>query len=232
MILGIVSLSVCGLFSVFYTFMRLKANHKWGIALSFASMMLYVIAAALALFNVNNNFNNAYIFILIGLIFGLVGDVLNEFKDDRLELNPFLNLGMISYAIQRVLLFTALVFLVFDSFRLEVFLISIAVAVGLTLLIWFIAKMIKLEFRHVLVPMLIYFLITTFFLSIAIWYAFYVPTLIMFSLSFLMFFFSDLCLLKTNLGNIVGKQSAFIIHNIFYAIANLLIIAFLFFSLF
>jgi hypothetical protein len=232
MVLGIVSISVSLVVSVLYIITRLKTNCMWGVASGVFAVFSFIASAILVLFNATEAVNGVYIFILLGLVISLIGDMFIELKDDKNNKGAFLNLGMIVFAAHKILNFTALILLISNAVELVNFLIAGAIAVALTFIIIFTAKMLKLNFGYALIQVICYFLISTFIATVAIWYAFLIPALIMFSIAVLLFLFSDIALLKMHLGNREGKETFFVIHNIFYFLGHALVVAFLYFGLF
>lgn len=232
MVLGIVSISVSLLVAVAYIVTRIKTNCTWGVVSGVFATFSFIASSILVLFNATDAVNNAYIFILLALVISIIGDIFIELKDDKYHNGILLNFGMIVFATHKVLNFVALMFLISNAVSVVNFLIAAAIAVTVTFIIIFTAKMFKLNFGYVFIQTICYFLISTFVTTVAIWYAFLIPSLIMFAISLLLFLFSDIAMLKMHLGTKEGKDKFFVIHNIFYFLGHALMVAFLFFALF
>ena len=166
------------------------------------------------------------LFIFLGLVSGLVGDLLLELRPFDMNNEPSIILsGITAFSIGHIFYLIALIT------YFQFFIFSILFSFIVTLIVYIASRWIKMEWKHMLVPSLIYtfiiFLMVGQTLFIAVDQRFSLFTSILFA-GGMLFGISDLILSQTYFNNQNGK--GFIISNlsIYYASQILIAISILF----
>ena len=227
-----VQISLC-LLSVLATILFLVVRIKKGGALAvitkaFASLCF----VAYALFSLTQItwFNEGSTFILLGLVCGLIGDVLLDLKVFyNQDSNIYLNAGMLSFGVGHISYFVGMILIGNGviNFLLPI-LISVLVSLALTPLVILISKKIGLDFGKFLWQTIAYSFVLIFMSMFSIYLACLQLEFIILAGGFALFLLSDLVLSMQYFG---GKQTDtfFVIvnHSLYYA-AQILIATFLY----
>lgn len=233
MTLAIVSLSVNALFAILYIIVRLKVGGNWGTIMRAFATYSYAVSSLLALLVVSQSFNvEAYVFIMIALVLTAIADILGEEKDSQQNPELFLNISVTTFAAHKILSFVALIFLIGQQISVWPVVISAAIAAVLTAVIMIVVKMLRTNLQGFAVQTTCYFFIAAYLATLAVWYVFVIPQLLLFTLFTALIFISDIILIKLNFGNQRLKQTSFVVHKVLYYAAQTLLVAFIFFTMF
>lgn len=153
------------------------------------------------------------VFMILGLIFGLLGDIVLDLKVVYKEHNnPHLNAGVLCFGVGHIMYFIALTLYITNTAFITnakiMPILLIATAIGLILTIGimtFCAPMLKLDFGKFKIQTALYTFALTFMTAYAFTSAIYLPKLFIFAVGLLVFFISDLVLSNQYFG---GKQNS------------------------
>ena len=172
--------------------------------------------------------------ILIGLIFGLSGDIflgLKHVYKDKDEL--FTYLGFITFAIGHMLYIAAMTSAMPGTFSPLYIIIPILVACFLGFLVIILEKPLKLDYKNMKIALFAYalclFSLPTVALSFAIFYQFNNRFLVLIAIGGVLFAISDLILSQTYFGEGHDKPIDIIMNHLTYWAAQFLIAMALFF---
>ena len=164
-------------------------------------------------------------FILMGLIFGMLGDIVLDlkkiYKNDE---KPYLNAGMLSFGLGHIMYMIATILYSNSLFRNDIrttYLAMIGIGVGgiITIIIaCFGEKLLKLNFGYYRYQTYAYTFILSFMSVFSVAVACFKPVFLIFALGIVYIFLSDLVLSKQYFG---GKQDCKVLttlnHAIYYA---------------
>lgn len=223
---------VCVALAVLFIVIRAKngACVRCVMAKTIASFA-FVMTGAYALTGFASNMGN-FIFILLGLICGLVGDILLElkvvYKDDA---NIYLPYGMLAFGLGHILYFTA-INLILDTQNIETtvpFIIAVGIAcVGTILIIALSKKVMKLDFGEFFVHSAIYTFILIFVTAFAIILSFSMPSLFIMAGGLLAILISDMVLSMQYFGGKEDSKLLHILNHSIYYLGQILIAVFIF----
>ena len=229
-IIGILSLGV-------FLFFRVKEKRVIAVILKGFTSLMFIITALVAFLTSNNPSSSFGIFIIIGLFFGLLGDVFLDIKFITAKHEYlFTSLGFIAFGLGHISYISGL-FLNFYSFEASpVYLIIPAVvSLGLMLLTLLMEKFTPIRYKNMKPYVVIYgfilFFVTTIYLSTAIQnYWVVVPVNIMF-VALIFFALSDLVLNNTYFATGFNTPLFIIVNHILYYVAQFAIAISLFYLL-
>lgn len=227
-----VQISLCALSilaTVLFLIVRVKTGGVWGVITKTFASFCFVIYALFSLTQINW-FNEGSVFILAGLVCGLIGDIILDLKVVYPESNDaYLNTGMAAFGIGHALYLVGTILIANPVVNL---LAPILVAVGaglvLTPVTIFASKKMGIDFGKFFWQAVSYSFILTFMSAFTIYLAVLQLEFIVLAGGLTLFLLSDLVLSLQYFG---GKQSdKFLIvvnHSLYYA-AQILIATFLY----
>lgn len=224
--------TVCLLFVCAFLIVRTKngAGPNALILKSLASMV-FVIAGVYATFKVGLTIAN--LFIVIGLLFAMFGDVVLDLKVAYPEHNKiYLNAGMASFSVSSALYIVAIILIwnELKNFTLACvgsFVIGLLFATVVLLL----AKPLKLDFSGFKVQTLVYSTLVATAGILSLFICFFVHWFAIFAVGVLLVLISDLVLSLMYFGGKADSKALCIINHILYYFGELLVVAYLFFQL-
>ena len=192
---------------------------------SFSFLALALIGAS------ENGFTTFALFIILGLICGLIGDIVLDNKVVYKEHeNTYLNAGILSFGIGHIFYFVAatIVAVIINeatgtSFSTISMLISLGVSVVLSSIIMMLAKPLKLDFGKFFYQSLAYSLALTFMASYSIFLAVKITCLWTFAVGMALFFISDLILSTQYFGGKQDNKLLIVLNHATYYAAQILI---------
>lgn len=218
-------------------FLYFRVKEKRAIAVIFKGCVsLMFIATALVAWLTSKNPNNTFgIFVLVGLSFGLLGDVLLDIKyiDLKKEL-MWTILGFFAFAFGHVFYATGL-FIHFYDFNANVLylVIPIVVTVLLVIVTLLMEKFTPIKYGKMKPFVVIYglflFFDTSIYFSTTIMTSWQVVPLVMFAIGLILFMLSDLILNNTYFATGYNKGVYIITNHVLYYIAQFTIAVSLFF---
>ena len=223
-ILGAVSLVLTLIFLV----VRTTVGGAFGIVTKSLASFAFIALAMIGLMQTGATVYS--VFVVLGLVCGLIGDILLDNKVVYKEHEKiYLNSGMLSFGIGHLFYFVAASFVALAINKSGIaLLISLGVSLILTLIIFLLSKPMKLNFGKFFYQTLAYTLILTFMSSYSIILACYNSAYWTFAAGVTSIFVSDLVLSTQYFG---GKQDSKLltwINHLVYYIGQILIAASLF----
>ena len=212
------------IFSIIFSWFRSVATTVYSLCLKISASVCFIISAIFAINAVGAT--NISLLIIVGLIFGLVGDVLLDLKIMYPKQdNEYFVSGTFSFAIGHFFYFLALIMYnceVIPNNLIWNIIAGLVIATLLTTIIMLSSKKLGLNFGNMLWIVIIYSFILTFMMSFSIAIAIFVPQFWIFAVGMILFFLSDLVLSMQYFG---GKdQKIFIyINHILYYLAQIMI---------
>lgn len=213
-IFGVFSLITCGLFCWF----RTEKPSVYSLILKLVSSLCFVFCAIFAIkFSGSSNFN---LLVLIGLIFGLIGDMLLDLKimypqDDE----KYFVAGTSAFSIGHFFFFIASALFGVGTLSHNLLwnvLICTAIALCLTLSIILPSKKLGLNFGKMLYIVIFYSFILTFMMAFSISIAIFNPSYWIFACGMILFLLSDLVLSLQYFGGKTAKFYVYINHFLYY----------------
>ncbi|MBE7082104.1 MAG: hypothetical protein E7378_00270 [Clostridiales bacterium] len=175
------------------------------------------------------------LFIILGLICGLIGDILLDLKVmEQKNYKPFLNAGIASFLIGHIFYFIATVIyanvlFAFDIKTFYIILIAIAIAVVVTLfIVLYGAKLLKLNFGEFKIQSYAYTFVLSFMTAFSIGVAFYNVIFFVFAAGITLIFASDIILSKQYFGDKKDSKLFTILNHAIYYAGQILIACSLF----
>lgn len=197
---------------------------KGGVLGVYTKTLASVAFIVLGLFGAYvNGFSLVALFMILGLIFGLLGDIVLDLKVVYKEHNnSHLNSGMLCFGVGHIMYFVALTLYITNTAFITntkmMPILLIALAVGLfitTLIMTFGAPTLKLNFGKFKVQTALYTFALTFMTAYAFTAATFLPELFIFAVGLFLIFVSDLVLSNQYFG---GKQDSKLLTIINHAI--------------
>lgn len=227
--LQIVLLSICSLLAVIFVIVRAKVGGL--IALLFKTLASFGFVASafvsLALLDASQEIKIVACLIGIGLLLGLLGDILLDLKVIYDNDKIYLNSGMLSFGLGHLFYFSA-----FSLYAINLYvdlllpiLVSIASALILTVAITLSSKKMKLNFGKFLWQTVAYTMILSFMTVYSLvllivgglpWIAF---------VGIILFFLSDIILSFQYFGGKINNKLLIILNHILYYSAQIMLLA-------
>lgn len=218
------------IFGIIFCWFRTDKANVYSLLLKILSSLCFVLCAVFAIkVTTSNNFN---LLILIGLIFGLVGDILLDLKimypEDG---NKYFVAGTYSFAIGHFFYFVST--LIYNSAVLPKGLLwcvlaAVGIAILLTVGIILISKKLGLNFGKMLYVVISYCFVLTFMVAYTISIAIFSPIYWIFACGMFLFLISDLILSMQYFGGKTAKYLVYLNHITYYIAQALLAISILF----
>lgn len=203
MLYWLIPLIVGLLLLVFFLYFRVKENRKVAVILKGLTSLMFILTGIVALFCSKSNSFTYGALIIIGLFFGLLGDVFLDLKfmSSKYEY-LFTALGFVTFGIGHIFYSTGLLVYFFDFSRnIFYFIIPIIISIVLTIFSLLMEKFTPIRYGK-MVPFVIGYGLIIFFtvmihLSSCFQYSWNLTHLIIMFISLVMFALSDLILNNT-----------------------------------
>lgn len=188
--------------AIFFLYVRVTKGGVAGVLTKTLASVCFIALGVAGVVSQSPNIDKASVFILFGLIMGLVGDIILDLKVVYPESNDmYLNAGMISFGIGHALFITAIIMLI--TFNLTSLLVSIAITIPIAAAVMLSAKPMKIDFGKFFIHSLSYAVILTFTSVYAISIAITDTRFVLLAIGMVLFLLSDLVLSPMYFG---GKQ--------------------------
>lgn len=208
--------------AVAFILTRVTKGGAWGILTKTLASLMFVAYGVFSLVNVSYFKPLALAFIIMGLIFGLIGDVVLDLKVVYKEHEAiYLNAGMLSFALGHICYLLGAVFIAANVFNLLwPLLTGLIAAVVLTPIIYVVSKFVlKLNFGKFLWQTLAYTFVLVFMVGFSIYMAVLAQEFIIFAGGIILIFLSDLVLSQNYFAEGKANDKFLIIvnHALYYA---------------
>jgi hypothetical protein len=230
-------ISLCVLTTILFLVVRIRVGGVWGVITKTLASFLFVTTALVGL--VLNAPTVSSLFVVLGLLCGLIGDIVLDLKVVYKEDNDkWLNTGMFSFGLGHIFYFIALfTFVVNDCGYLASntpLYIPILIGVGVALLLscgtLVATKMMKLDFGKFFYQSAGYTMLLTSLSAISVVLAvFYNVNLLIFGMGAVAIFVSDLILSLNYFGGQADNKLLIVLNHAIYYLGQILIAAFLLF---
>ena len=218
MIGSIIFIVLSMLLCVGFCVLRAQKATGFSLTLKILSSLSFIFAGIIALKVVG--FSTIGILILVGLIFGLAGDILLELKIIYPEKNDayFLS-GTASFAVGHVFYFTAVLLYILNinaSMLAWAIPVALVLAGVMTLAIMLSSKKMNMDFGKVKWAVITYSIILSFMFFFSVFVAIYSPIFWIFAGGMFIFLLSDLVLSMQYFGRRDEKIFIYINHILYY----------------
>lgn len=208
----------CLVFCLLFCWFRAEKATVYSLVIKTTASLCFILCGVFAIKEVGSSSVN--LLILVGLVLGLIGDILLDLKVMYpKESNQYFVAGTSSFAIGHFFYFLALI-LFNTSVKPETFLwnilASIAAAIILTLAIMLPSKKMGLNFGKNIYIVAFYSLILSFMMAFSIAIAIFTPIFWIFASGMICFFLSDLVLSLQYFGGKDQKIFIYINHTLYY----------------
>lgn len=218
------------IFCILFCWFRAHKPTVYSLALKTTASLCFILSGIFAINSVGST--NINLLLLVGLVFGMVGDILLDLKIMYPEQSDqYFKVGTFSFAIGHFFYFLSAVLFNCNTIPTNLvwnILISFGVAIILTLAIILSSKKLGLNFGKMLWIVIMYSLILTFMVSMSVSIAIFVPSFWMFAVGMILFFLSDLVLSMQYFGGKGHASLIYINHILYYSAQILLAISILF----
>lgn len=236
MVLPIIFASLCVLATAVFLVVRVKVGGVWGVITKTIASFLFMTLALIGF--VDNAPTVSSLFIILGLLCGLIGDIVLDLKVVYKEDNDkWLNTGMFSFALGHIFYFVAIFTFVkndagFIASSTPLY-IPILIGVGVSLLlqvgVLFSTKLLKLDFGKFFFQSAGYTVLLTALSAISVALAaFYNINLLVFAMGAVAIFVSDLILSLNYFGGQADNKLLVILNHAIYYAGQILIALFVF----
>ena len=180
-----------------------------------------------------NGLSLANMFIVLGLVFALLGDIVLDLKVAYPEGNRmYLNSGISSFSISNVLYLTGIVLLWNSLSKFWFFAIgTVVIALLFAVVVFLLAKPLKLDFTGYKVMVFIYSFLVALTATLSLGISFYVPGFALFAVGAILILISDLILSMQYFGGKQESKLLTILNHVIYYIGEILIMTYLFFQI-
>ena len=216
------------LLTILFLVIRTTVGGAYGIVTKTIASFSFILLGAIGMFYKGST--TFSIFVMLGLICGLIGDIILDNKVVYKEhANIYLNSGMLSFGIGHIFYFVAAGFLANSIGKSgEILLLSLIISVVATFGIMLASKPMKLNFGKFFYQTLAYTLILTFMTAYSITLACFIENLWVFAAGITAILVSDLVLSTQYFG---GKQDSKMltwINHVIYYLGQIMIAASIF----
>lgn len=227
--LGVFSL----VFTVLFCFFRARKACVFTLCLKTIASICFVLCAIFSIYSVG--MTNINLFILVGLILGLIGDIMLDLKIAyKEEGNQYFVAGTTFFAIGHIFYFVAVLLYNIHTLPNNLLwniLISLAFAILFTLAILLLHKKLGLDFGKHIYLCMGYSLILSFMMAFSISIAIFVPMFWIFAAGMILFLLSDLVLSMQYFGSYTQKVWIYVNHLLYYAAQVLLAVQILYLAI-
>lgn len=222
-----ISLIVVGVFGVMlYIFEKIKGYTVKEVLIKTSVSLLFVLVSVLATFF--NGYHQLNIFIIFGLVLGLIGDILLDLKyvypqDDK----PYTYGGFVVFGLGHIFYILGMILEFYHGEHILYILLPLLLAPFIGLLVVLLEKPLKLNYKEMKVVVFSYatllFMTPATALSFCIMYGFTNTTLLMLFIGGVLFAISDLVLSNTYFGENHERPIDFILNYLPYYGAQFII---------
>ena len=231
----LIPLIIGAVFLAVFLYFRVKEKRVIAVIFKSVTSMMFIATALVAWLTSNNPMSMFGVFIVLGLFFGLLGDVFLDLKFILLDNESLYTiLGFCTFGIGHIFYVTGL-FLNFFNFSVNVLYIIIPVIVAIILMIvtLLMEKFTNIKYEKmkpfVLVYGFILFFTTSIYFSASIQTGWQSMTVVIMSMSLIIFALSDLILNNTYFAPGFATPAFIISNHVFYYVAQFAIASSLFF---
>lgn len=233
----LIPLSIGVVFFVLFLFFRVREKRKIAVVFKGLTSLMFINTAIVAWLNSNHLDNLFGLYVVLGLFFGLLGDVFLDLKfmSEKHE-TMYTVLGFATFGIGHIFYLTGLLTKFFDFSKSPLFIIVPVIIsiflVGVSLLL---EKFTQIKYKKMKPCVILYgfmlFFVTTMYFSANIQLGWTNLTVLIFALSLVLFTLSDLILNNTYFAPGFSTPIFIITNHIFYYIAQFAIAVSLFYLL-
>ncbi len=213
-----------------FIFVRVYAGGYSALTIKMIATISIIIAATYGILCVK--FKSQFLFIILGLVFSLIGDIFLDLKViDRKNDRYHTNVGMVAFGIAHIMYLVSIIGLSNSKATLwipAVVAISISLAVS-SLIMLVLSKPLKLNFGKYFWQSYIYSFILIFMTAFSIYIAFLIPNMWIFALGLGLFLLSDLVLSTQYFGDKLDNKFLIIVNHALYYVAQVAICSVIFF---
>lgn len=231
MTLLIIAIIFSSILAILFIGVRVKFGGVYGLLTKILASLSFVSFGAIAVVLAVSQYYLASILILLGLIFGLVGDILLDlkviyFQDEK----AYLNFGMLAFGICHILYGVGALLVAMDNTAIvSSVLWAVLVCAVLTPTIILISKAMKINFNEYLIQSIIYTAILTFMSAFTFILSFNNANMWIMCVGEIMFLLSDLVLSIMYFKNQADNKTLCAINHGLYYVAQIFIMTFIFF---
>lgn len=225
-------ISVCAVLAIIFTIVRAKFGGEIALLLKTLASFALVASAfvGIALLDLNSGQKLIASLIGIGLLLGMIGDILLDLKVIYDNDKIYLNSGMLSFGLGHLCYFSAFSLLA-NSNNTDLMmpiLVSIGASIVLTVVIMIASKGMKLDFGKYLIQTISYSFILSFMMIYTLILAITGGVGWIVFIGMLLFFLSDVVLSQQYFGGKLQNKLLIVVNHILYYSAQILILASLF----
>lgn len=227
--LQIILLSICTLLAIIFIIIRAKIGGLMGFLFKTLASFGFVASAIISIsyMSIANDLKLSISLIIIGLLLGLIGDMLLDLKVIYNNDKIFLNSGMLSFGLGHLCYFSA--FSLYANYLSVDLLTPILISVGggiiLTIAIILSSKKMHLDFGDYLWQSVAYTFILTFMTIFTFVLILYGGGKLITFIGMILFFASDVILSLQYFGGKINDKLLIIINHTLYYSAQILILA-------
>ena len=223
---------------VTFLYFRVKEERVKAVIIKGLVSLMFIATALVAWLTGSGSHNTFGVFVLVGLLFGLAGDVLLDLKYivSKEKEMTYTVLGFFAFFFGHVFYTLGLFLKLFDFHANIMYLIvPIIIAAVLTVVTLLMEKFSEIRYKRMKPYVLIYgvalFFTTSIYMSAAIQTEFQYPLLVIFAISLLLFMLSDLILNNTYFAPGFSKPVFIITNHALYYVAQFAIAVSLYYLL-
>lgn len=214
--------------AIFFIIVRCKKGGAIAIMIKTLASVLFIAVAVAGILSVPV-IEKWMIFILFGLVFGLIGDIVLDCKVVYPESNAiYLTSGMLSFGIGHAMFFVAM--LTKYNFNLTVLFIAIAIALPLAFIIGFGGKLLRLDYGKFKAHSIAYAFILIFMCAYSVGLFVVGEPTLQISIGLVLFLISDLALSTMYFGGKLTSKPLIAFNHATYYAAQICIAALIFFA--
>lgn len=241
MITLVVGITLCVISMGFFIYLRVTKGGLAGVfsktfaSFCFIALSLFLLAQKIGL---NAHFSYGAILLVLGLVCGLIGDILLDLKVVyNFNKGQFLYAGMTSFLVGHLCYIGSMIMFAFNEINIFtkdplILLCLFGGSIVLSLLIWLLStKVLKLNFESYTSFVNCYSFVLLFTTALSIYLGIIVTKLPMYVLSagFVAFLLSDLVLSTQYFGGKLMNKNLIILNHLLYYIAQITIASFIYF---
>ena len=227
--LEIILTILTALFALVFIIVRTLKTGFTALILKTLASFAFVSSGVLGLVFSNTDFKLTIGLIIVGLLLGMIGDILLDLKVLYDNDKFYLNMGMLSFSLGHVSYFSALSIYALDY--LDSLLLPILVAIGgsvlLTIGITLSSKVLKLDFGKFYFQAVGYTVILTFMMVYGLMLSILGGSWLVF-IGLLVFFLSDVVLSTQYFGGKIASKPLIAINHLLYYTAQIILLVFTF----
>lgn len=225
-IMCVLAVLTAGLFIL----IRVTKGGTWGIVLKTLASFCFVLYGMLSYTQITW-FSKGSIFIIVGLLCGLIGDIILDLKYVYRESNDiYLNTGMLAFGVGHIFYFLGTVLISESVVKLWLpIVVALSIAAVLTPVIYFVSKrLMGLDYGKFAWQSMIYCFILTFMSAFTIYLACLQLEFLILAAGVTMILLSDLVLSTQYFGGKVDDKFCTIVNHAVYYAGQILIATFLY----